>query len=205
MREVQTLIFSKSKFSPSDARDWAKKHGYKATKVDVQRNTVRLRQVDPGVFAKDSFRTETVAPGVQAVYASRKAVRRNPRGRRPCAGLALVREDETLLLVAERGRGYSIPKGRLDKGEQHRQAAIREVGEETGVHVQRGRLRAPGRVCSMRFWVVDVALDELPDVLPRNWLQAEEVTWAGFVPLNVAAEHLPEWQLPILDHLEEVC
>jgi 8-oxo-dGTP pyrophosphatase MutT (NUDIX family) len=214
---VQSLVFPRSHFSPSDGRAWAKKHGYSAAKVDVKPNTFRIRQRDPNTVDSRSYRT--LRQGKVQIVVARPLARKNPgpararrrkRGRTPCAGLALVRAEDgrmpELLLVEERGSGkLGIPKGRLDAGEQHRQAAIREVGEEVGVHVQRGRIHSPGRVCSMRFWCVDVGLDELPDELPRDWLQSEEVAWAGFVPLDEAEELIEEWQLPVLDHIARTC
>lgn len=213
---VQSLVFPRKSYSPSDARDWAKKHGYSAAKVDVQTNTIRMRQVPPSAVDARSYRTLHQG-NVQIVIAKKPGVRKNPgpgprrrkRGRTPCAGLALVRWDgesmPEVLLVQETNETFGIPKGRLDAGEDYRQAAIREVGEEVGVHVQRGRIRAPGRVCSMRFWRVDVGEDELPDELPREWLQLEEVRWAGFVPLDEAEGLIEEWQLPVLDHVARTC
>lgn len=83
-KKVQSLIFDRKLFDPSSARSWAKDHGYKATKVDVQRNTIRLRQQDPGLFQKDSFRTHRLADGVQAVHAQQRTkLRKNPRRRNP--------------------------------------------------------------------------------------------------------------------------
>jgi predicted RNA-binding Zn-ribbon protein involved in translation (DUF1610 family) len=65
--KVQTLIFSKSKFSRSAAIKWAKGHGFKADKVDEKANTWRLRQKDPDQFG--TFRTISFKPGLKAVVA----------------------------------------------------------------------------------------------------------------------------------------
>jgi 8-oxo-dGTP diphosphatase len=61
---------------------------------------------------------------------------------------------------------WSLPKGKLDRGETFEQAALREVLEETGL---RCRLRqeleevhytdAKGRPKRVRYWVMDVAED----------------------------------------------
>ena len=65
--KVQTLIFSKEKFTKASAKAWAKSHGFKAGKVDEKTNTYRLRQRDPGQF--ETFRTIEFKPGLKAVVA----------------------------------------------------------------------------------------------------------------------------------------
>ena len=45
--KVQTLIFDKKKFNMSKAKKWASDHEFKATKIDTQKNTLRIRQFDP--------------------------------------------------------------------------------------------------------------------------------------------------------------
>src|SRR5437660_4385591 len=54
------------------------------------------------------------------------------------AGGAVVRDSEVIVVVpvkrdANRRRVLALPKGHLDEGETDEAAAIREVGEETGV------------------------------------------------------------------------
>jgi hypothetical protein len=65
--KVQTLIFSKDKFSKKSAVKWAKSHGFTAAKVDEKENTYRLRQRDPDEF--ETFRTISFKPGLKAVVA----------------------------------------------------------------------------------------------------------------------------------------
>lgn len=66
--EVQTLIFSKTRFKAAgDAKVWAKENGFKSNKVDETDESFRLRQKEPGSFQDDSFRTITLTDGVKAV------------------------------------------------------------------------------------------------------------------------------------------
>lgn len=65
--EIQTLIFSQNWYSRPFAVKWAKEHGFRHSKVDVERGTVRLRQKDPGEFKAGSFRTIELTTGVRAV------------------------------------------------------------------------------------------------------------------------------------------
>lgn len=65
--EVQSLVFSKNKFTAEQAKDWAQKHKKHFGKVDITEDTIRLRQIDPGRFIEGSFRTITLTEGVKAV------------------------------------------------------------------------------------------------------------------------------------------
>lgn len=72
--EIQTLIFSKKKFGTADeAKEWAKEHDFKTTKVDETGQSFRLRQHVPGLYGPRSFRTITVTDGIKGVVARRKA------------------------------------------------------------------------------------------------------------------------------------
>lgn len=63
---VQSLIFDKEYFTKRSAKAWAKKKGYFYGFVDVKKNTFRIRQFAPKYFSKSSFRTITLAKGVEA-------------------------------------------------------------------------------------------------------------------------------------------
>lgn len=55
---------------------------------------------------------------------------------RPCAGVVLINRDG-LVFAGQRidnpGHAWQMPQGGIDKGETPREAAIRELGEETGL------------------------------------------------------------------------
>ena len=61
-----------------------------------------------------------------------------------CAGAVIVDDEERLLLVRRAHEPYagswSLPSGRAEPGETARQAARREVVEETGLEVEVGEL-----------------------------------------------------------------
>lgn len=62
----------------------------------------------------------------------------------PCAG-AVIKDSEGRLLLIKRGHEpgaglWSLPGGRIEPGESDQQAVAREVLEETGLHVECGRL-----------------------------------------------------------------
>ena len=55
------------------------------------------------------------------------------------AGVVVFRPGRRVLLVHRpKYDDWSFPKGKLDRGEHHTVAAVREVAEETGLHVRLG-------------------------------------------------------------------
>jgi len=63
--QIQTLLFARHVFTLRGAMLWARKHGFRASKVDSTENYYRLRQQDPGRFS--DFRTIELADGVRAI------------------------------------------------------------------------------------------------------------------------------------------
>jgi hypothetical protein len=64
---VQSLVFSRDKFTPDSARQWALKHRMSARKVHATNGSIRIRQRPPSSYVPGSFRTIDFAPGVKAV------------------------------------------------------------------------------------------------------------------------------------------
>lgn len=55
------------------------------------------------------------------------------------AGGLVLRDGEVALVHRPRYDDWSLPKGKLDEGEDFQQAALREVEEETGLRCRLGR------------------------------------------------------------------
>lgn len=91
------------------------------------------------------------------------------------------------ILVVHRPRydDWSFPKGKLDVGETHEAAAVREVHEETGLNVELGPELSPaayidhlGRPKTVRYWsmtVLDGAFARNDEVDEVRWLPLLEV------------------------------
>jgi 8-oxo-dGTP pyrophosphatase MutT (NUDIX family) len=116
-------------------------------------------------------------------------------------GLVLLNEDaEVLLAHATETRHWDIPKGAPDPGENHRDTALRETREETGLVLDSHALIELGRIpyrrdkelhlFAARLRRADVALDTLactsmfnsyhtgrliPEMDAYRWATAEEV------------------------------
>jgi 8-oxo-dGTP diphosphatase len=83
-------------------------------------------------------------------------------GRRiPCVG-AVIKDPGGRLLLIKRGHEpgaglWSLPGGRIEPGETHRQALAREVLEETGLTVDCGRLLGSVELPGTGGSVIDVS------------------------------------------------
>src|SRR5579864_1021100 len=79
---------------------------------------------------------------------------------------------EVALVTTSRGKGWIVPKGSVDDGEQPREAAIREAEEEAGLLgvVPLKRLGQYRRVKGHRPCLVDVYLMRVTNVR-ESWLE----------------------------------
>ncbi len=133
------------------------------------------------------------APGVPVVRAAGGVIwRRSPGG-----------EVEVLLVHRPRYDDWTVPKGKLDAGEDHAQAALREVEEETGLRCALGpelpstsyRDRR-GRPKSVRYWAMTpvaggfAPTDEVDEI---RWLPLDEakaaLTYGRDAPVLDALRH----------------
>ena len=97
----------------------------------------------------------------------------------PCVG-GLAYDDEGRLLVVQRanepGRGlWSVPGGRVEPGEDDAAALVREMREETGLHVVPGPLvgrvrRGPFAIADYRCTVVAGTLCAGDDALEARFV-----------------------------------
>ena len=97
--------------------------------------------------------------------------------------IVLVRVDARLLLIRPSYRPwYSVPGGRVDRGETPRLAAARELYEEVGLAVEPERLRALGEFVVHHSYIEDHvhAFELRLDAQPALRVDSREVIWAGF-------------------------
>ncbi|MEJ3656762.1 NUDIX hydrolase [Actinomycetes bacterium KLBMP 9759] len=118
----------------------------------------------------------------------------------PCVGGLTYDPDGRLLLVQrgnEPGRGlWSIPGGRIEPGETHEAALVREMQEETGLVVHIERLigvvhRVRFEISDYRCSVVGGELRAGDDALDARWCSAADL---AELPLVAGLlETLTEW------------
>lgn len=63
--EVQSLLFDRDFFTPSEAKNWARKHGFRYGKVHSTNRYHRLRQYSP--LGEGPFRTIKFTEGIKAI------------------------------------------------------------------------------------------------------------------------------------------
>lgn len=92
---------------------------------------------------------------------------------------------KVLLVHRQRYDDWSLPKGKLDPGETHRSAALREVEEETGLrceaHEELLEVRyvdRKGRPKRVRYWAmvrIDGAFEPNDEVDEVRWVSHDDV------------------------------
>jgi 8-oxo-dGTP diphosphatase len=82
------------------------------------------------------------------------------------AGGVVVRDGLVALVHRPRYDDWTLPKGKLDRGESFEDAALREVDEETGLRARLVRelpsvnYEVRGRPKVVRYWLMEVESDE---------------------------------------------
>ena len=100
------------------------------------------------------------------------------------AGGVVVQDGRVALVHRPRYDDWTLPKGKLDKGESFEEAALREVDEETGLHARLVRelpsvsYEVRGRPKVVRYWLMEVESDEgfvaNDEVDEVRWLEPAE-------------------------------
>lgn len=102
------------------------------------------------------------------------------------AGAVVIRKGKQVLLVHRpKYDDWSFPKGKLERGEHRVPAAVREVHEETGVHVRLGpplpdqRYPLTRRMKTVHYWVGRaVGSDDISHYWPNN--EIDDLRWVSF-------------------------
>ena len=135
------------------------------------------------------------------------------------AGLAIVYQGKVLLgHTTNRGwyGSYGIPKGGIEKGESHLDAAQRETKEEIGLDVPSSLIdksehtfvvtaRKHKYTKIVYYYIVEVndlsqlGLKDLK--VPKGQLQVEEIDWAGFMDYKEAMKRVMKSQIPVISNL----
>jgi len=107
------------------------------------------------------------------------------------AGGVVLRDGRVLLVHRPRYDDWTLPKGKLDRGESFEDAALREVWEETGLWCTLGRELGgteyrdrKDRPKVVRYWLMELA--EKPGAFEPND-EVDEVRW---MPVEDAAVKL---------------
>ena len=121
------------------------------------------------------------------------------------SGLVIIQNNKLLLehpTNAPWSHTYSFPKGGVEDGETHLEAAIRETREEIGVIFDISAISTKNEFVieyknkhgklykKVYYYIVYLDDNTLPEVIPDNLLQKEEADWAGFLTKEEAKEKI---------------
>ena len=111
---------------------------------------------------------------------------------------------KVLLVHRERYDDWSFPKGKLDAGETHRRAALREVEEETGLRCKTGdelpEVRyddRKGRAKRVRYWSMEPVAGSFE---PND--EVDEVRWLSVADAKDTLSYAHD--LRVLDGLRQL-
>lgn len=138
------------------------------------------------------------------------------------AGVIIVLKNEKILLChpsnAKWFNSYSFPKGGIDKGETIKQAALRELFEETSVCLDENKISKEPLVLDYmnykkknvvykRIYLFTLYINDISEiglqseVISKNNLPLDEIDWAGFVTKEEAKIRLFHRSVPMLDKI----
>lgn len=129
---------------------------------------------------------------------------------RPCAGVMLVNEDNRVFVgqrIDNRAEAWQMPQGGIDEGEDPEAAAIRELGEETGIR--------PELIEIIARTQEDLTYDLPPELVGKLWkgrYRGQKQCWflARFkgtdADVNIETEHpeFREWKWVAPEQLPNV-
>jgi 8-oxo-dGTP diphosphatase len=100
--------------------------------------------------------------------------------------VAVWHRDKLLMIKNSYKKRFTIPCGRVKRGENKAVAAVRELNEEVGIRLEKDQLTFVGEYAGEFESATDIgtffeiAMAELPLVQADN----REVVWAQFVPID---------------------
>ncbi len=139
------------------------------------------------------------------------------------AGVIIVLNNEKILLCHPANNdkwfgSYSFPKGGIDEGETIKQAALRELFEETSVRLTEDMISKEPLVLDYmnykkknvvykRIYFFTLYIDDISEigleseVISKDNLPLDEIDWAGFVTKEEAKTRLFHRSVPMIDKI----
>ena len=127
------------------------------------------------------------------------------------AGGLVINNNSKVLLIFRKNK-WDLPKGKLDKGENLEEAAIREVVEETGLDITKLSINEPllstgyksfvnGKSVNKRAaWFLMNYEGNESILFPQYDEGIEEVVWIDFSNIEYYLSHSRKYIIPVFDY-----
>lgn len=106
----------------------------------------------------------------------------------PVAGVFVIdTKSNSMLLVQSYHKHWGPPKGSVEEGESYREAASRELYEETGIDIEPSDLGNPINLCFGTFFVIECSKEYYyKNIYNDNPITGCEITGIGWMSLQCA-------------------
>ena len=100
--------------------------------------------------------------------------------------IAIWYKEKLLIIKNSYKQSFTIPCGRIKRGEELIEAAVRELHEEVSIKIEKSQLSFVGEYSADHHYATDIGnFFEVEMVeLPKFQADHREVVWARFMPLN---------------------
>ena len=100
--------------------------------------------------------------------------------------VAVWHREKLLIIKNSYKKRFTIPCGRIKRGEDIAEAAVRELREEVGITLEKSQIKFVGKYSAKHTYATDVGsfFEFKTAELPKVRVDNREVTWAEFLTLD---------------------
>ena len=110
--------------------------------------------------------------------------------------------EEKILLVQSRGRLWGFPKGHMEIGETSQQCAIREVKEETGLHITSSDFKRAVRVRNRALYFYAELKAGNVNVQKNTSIEANDANGITWIKISCLEECIKAGQIVLNQHTQ---
>ena len=130
--KVQSIIFKKSHWTPSEAKAWLNKHGYKAPEPDITDSELRFRQFPPKKAIPGHYASKQFTDSIRALVAE------------PRTNCGSISQEDYQKALADEKKAIEYYTGLIEKAAPQEKEALTHILEEEIDHGKELRALAAG-------------------------------------------------------------